>query len=125
MSIRVLLDDEYNKLCTWAATARLSLRPGENVKGLIETMRQDNISCAKTWYGEPAIDPIDSWEFSPDYSYDMQEILKILDAFDYNIDVDCVGLAIAGRLISCIQEGVDTVSRISSPPQLAAAEGEA
>lgn len=114
MSIRVLLNEEYNKLCTWAATARLSLRPGENVRRLIETMRQDNISCAKTWYGEQVIE---SWDFSPDYSYDMSEILNILGAYDYNIDADCEGLAIAGRLISCIQEGADTVLQLSTSPQ--------
>ena len=120
MSIRILRDEEYNKLCTWAATARLSLRPGENVKGLIETMRQDNISCAKNRYGKQPMGPIEHWEFSPDYGYDMLEIFNIIEAYDYNIEMDCEGLAIARRLLSCIREGADTVLQLSTSPQLAA-----
>lgn len=62
MSIRVLSDEDYNKLCTWGMTACLPLLLGETMKNLIERMRQSNIACVKAWYGDPATDQIGPWE---------------------------------------------------------------
>lgn len=123
MSIRVLSDEDYNKLCTWGMTARLPLLPGETMKNLIERMRQSNIACVKAWYGDPATDQIGPWEFDPDYSCDLLEILEIIGAYDYNIDVECEGLAIAGRFLDYIREGAGAVSQSATLPPVAVAEG--
>lgn len=123
MSIRVLSDEDYNKLCTWGMTARLPLLPGETMKNLIERMRQSNIACVKAWYGDPATDQIGPWEFDPDYSCDLLEILEIIGAYDYNIDVECEGLAIARRFLDYIGEGADAVSQSATLTPVAVAEG--
>jgi len=123
MSIRVLSDEDYNKLCTWGMTARLPLLPGETMKNLIVRMMQSKIACVTALYGDPATDQIGPWEFDPDYSYDLLEILEIIGAYDYNIDVECEGLAIARRFLDYIREGADAVSQSATLTPVAVAEG--